>query len=166
MQLQIGKIEGLDWVAAQLRKLENPVSWQEERRALMPAARVVRESIRSKAPVGTKPHNLYAVGLSVKGKKAGKGKGKVVRTLRPGNLKRAIIVKTVRQRRLLLVGPNRSMKRASIGYYAYMLEYGTAYQPAQPFIRPGFESARPQAEAELKRAYENLLIKKMKNAGW
>ncbi len=151
---------------AQLRRMEKPVSWAEERRALMPAARVVREAIRSKAPVGTRSHNLYAVGLSVKGQKAGKGKGKVVRRLRPGNLRRAIIVKTVRQRRLLLVGPNRSMKRGSIGYYAYMLEYGTAYQPAQPFIRPGFESSKVQAELELKKAYEALLIKKLQNAGW
>lgn len=40
-------------------------------------------------------------------------------------------------------------RRRIPAYYAHMVELGTVYQGAQPYLRPGFEGAKPEAMVKL-----------------
>jgi len=77
-----------------------------------------------------------------------------------GNLAQSIVTKKVRSHSkwvgMYKVTINRRGKRAR-AHYAHMVENGTVKQPAQPFMRPAFQSKKEEAV----RTFRNILEKKI-----
>lgn len=75
---------------------------------------------------------------------------------RHGHLKKSLIIKVRTNKRskdvIAYVGPKSSYKATSPSgrtirpsHYAHLVEFGTSHSPAQPFMRPAFDSAANDA---------------------
>lgn len=107
---------------------------------MMEAAKILESAVKGRTPVGDKIHRRYP---ARKGKKAGKGSGRVIATYKPGNLRRAMQRLNFRRSSAAFVGPQLK-KQDPDGYYAHMVERGTTTQPAQHFVKAAVDSAGPQ----------------------
>ena len=149
---------------AKLKDFSNLV--KEEQQAILAYAAdpLVRE-IESRAPKGVKIHKRYA--QSAGGKRSPKGKGKVVATYHPGNLKKSIRVLRFRRSRDVFVG-GKLAKRGQGGgefgrgnkvdaYYMHYVEFGTSKKSARPFIRPSIPAAMPAVAKRVREGYEKLV---------
>jgi len=148
--------------------------------ALTNAARPIVTAARNNADISEATHFRYNTSKLVKGIRAPKGKGQIVATYRPGNLKGSI--KTMRFRRsnsAVFIGPVLSRNSTgtfgptltyeggimptnarSDGYYARFVEYGAPAigVPPNPFMAPARDQAGGAAlrlaVTELKAAIE------------
>ena len=109
-------------------------------------ARELVSAIQARAPKGKKTHSRYNKGI----RKAGKGKGKVVATYKPGNLKRSfrILGKLRPMKAGVMVGPLLGGK-VTDGYYAHFVEFGAAnvnggVRPARNFVESAVQSVGPR----------------------
>lgn len=97
------------------------------RKAAQAGAQVFYDEVRARVPASTKAH------------KSGK------QTYSPGTLRRAIYQAFAEDDS----GPAHAAYRISWNkthaFYGKFLEYGTSKMAARPFLRPGYDAARPRA---------------------
>lgn len=143
-----GRTTGLETVLGNLQKFEALLE-NDRKEILAYAAAPVVDTVRSAAPVGSVTHRRYP--RREKGaKRAAKGKGTVLTTYAPGNLKGSIeILTNLRRTDSIWVGPRgRRIKKGGPkkgdGYYALMVEQGTQTAPAQPFFYRSVAVAAPE----------------------
>lgn len=121
---------------------------------LREGANFLASAIKGRTPVGSRIHKRYKAGR----RRAAKGAGVVVATYRPGNLRKSFQVLPLRRTKsALYVGPKYG--RTPDGYYAHMVEFGTKYNPSQPFVGPTVASVGPVAQ----RFILNALQQRVKN---
>ena len=143
----------IDKVIAKLKKLTVEIDTPEVReRVLRPAAEILQRAAQANVRNATKTVKRYSTGKFSKRLKAPKGKGNVVATYEPGNLKLAMQVLKFKRSKALFVGA-KVMKRnptgtfgkgrRADGWYAHFIEFGTRHAAARPFMRPAaYASAR------------------------
>lgn len=135
------KIEGLAELAKRLRELPSELSGKNGgplRKAIGRASVVIRDEARRRAPVDT--GNLRDNIIAVRKRKSPQGnEGYFIEVRR----KRRKYANTRANRRKQRAG----MTYESMGeaYYGMFIELGTAKMPAQPFLRPAFESKKVEA---------------------
>lgn len=93
------------------------------------AAEPMLAAAKLKAPKSSKVHYRYKNGERI--------------AYRPGNLKRSIRFLPFRKTRAVFIGPTLGAAAAADGYYSHFVEFGTASQPAQPYMRPAFDETKP-----------------------
>jgi HK97 gp10 family phage protein len=120
--------------------------------AFKKAADPVVKAAKARVPVGNKPHMRYSG-------------GRVVATYYPGNLQKSIgamQVKDKKGNKAVLVKPRRGAKWKNDGYYAHLVEFGTSNSPAQPYMRPAFDSTKALVNATVKKEIHIAFIKHAK----
>jgi HK97 gp10 family phage protein len=135
----LADIQGFDQLVAKLNQLGNSRTTKSSLTKVMrKVAKPLVQAAKSKAPVGSRDHKRYVKGQG--------GFGTVI-VIKRGNLKRAIGIRNNRKNQdaELFVGPRLGGKND--GYYAHMVEYGTKNTPAQPFMRPAYDSTASQVTA-------------------
>lgn len=135
------KIEGLKEAVAALRALPAELASKNGgpiRSALYRAAKVIKDDAIQRAPTGTgtpRPGNLKKNIILIRDRNPGRENGAAER-----------YVVTVRKKRM---GKNSNalfrVLKGGDAWYAHFVEYGTSKQPAQPFLRPAFESKKHEA---------------------
>jgi len=130
--------QGIVQVMGNLKKFEALLA-DGRKEILRYAARPLISTIQSATPVGTVTHRRYVP--KEKGeKRSAKGRGKVLATYSPGNLRASIEELTnLRRTDSVWVGPRgrrikRGGPRKGDGYYAVLVDQGTRNRPATPFF--------------------------------
>lgn len=135
------KVEGLAELAKALKALPPEIAGKNGgplRRAIGRAAVVIRDDARRRAPVDT--GNLRDNIIAVRKRKSPQGtEGYFVEVRR----KRRKYANTRANRRKGRVG--KTYENLGEAYYGMFVELGTAKMPAQPFLRPAFESKKAEA---------------------
>lgn len=135
------KVEGLAELAKALKALPPEIAGKNGgplRRAIGRAAVVIRDDARRRAPVDT--GNLRDNIIAVRKRKSPQGtEGYFVEVRR----KRRKYANTRANRRKGRVG--KTYENLGEVYYGMFVELGTAKMPAQPFLRPAFESKKAEA---------------------
>ena len=135
------KVEGLAELAKALKALPAEIAGKNGgplRRAIGRAAVVIRDDARRRAPVDT--GNLRDNIIAVRKRKSPQGtEGYFVEVRR----KRRKYANTRANRRKGRVG--KTYENLGEAYYGMFVELGTAKMPAQPFLRPAFESKKTEA---------------------
>lgn len=114
-------------------------------RVLRPAAEILQKAAQANVRNAPKAVKRYSTSKGSKNIRAPKGKGNVVATYEPGNLKLSMQVLKFRRSKALFVGA-KVMKRnpsgtfgkgrRADGWYAHFIEFGTKRAKARPFMRP------------------------------
>lgn len=133
------KIEGLDILAERLKGLGPDISKKTLASAVAAGAGVVKRSVIAKAEAQELKDT--------------------------GRLLRSIYIKRIRktsnaQQAEYIVGVRsgkKFQKSNRDAYYWFWHEFGTEKMPARPFVRPGFESSKFDADGKIK----NVLVKKV-----
>lgn len=135
------KVEGLAELAKALKALPPEIAGKNGgplRKAIGRAAVVIRDDARRRAPVDT--GNLRDNIIAVRKRKSPQGtEGYFVEVRR----KRRKYANTRANRRKGRVG--KTYENLGEAYYGMFVELGTAKMPAQPFLRPAFESKKAEA---------------------
>lgn len=147
-------IDAADWqkqVNAAVKTLEKlTYNFEKEQREILEDSAVpMVDAMQQGAPIGTKIHIRYSKQRSSRAKK---GEGVRVAKYYPGNLRGAFRILQLRRTKDVIVGAKLAKsgtkgtfgKNRFDGYYLHMVEYGTIYTPAQPFVRPAIISATPR----------------------
>lgn len=133
----------LSGINARLDRL-NAAAKDSTRKAAQAGAQVYHDELRARVPVSAKPH------------KSGK------KTYDPGTLRRAIYQAFVEDES----GPGQSTYRVSWNkshaFYGRFLEYGTSKMAAKPFLRPGYDAARPRAISAVQAVMRSEVEKELK----
>lgn len=149
------KIEGLAELAKRLRELPSELSGKNGgplRKAIGRASVVIRDEARRLAPVDT--GNLRDNIIAVRKRKSPQGnEGYFIEVRR----KRRKYANTRANRRKQRAG----MTYESMGeaYYGMFIELGTAKMPAQPFLRPAFESKKVEAVEVFRAEFAKAIAK-------
>ncbi|RMH11192.1 MAG: hypothetical protein D6698_16780 [Gammaproteobacteria bacterium] len=168
-------------IEAELRKvhqvfneLGQEFTTKERKKILRKGAEILRDEIRTQAPVSERVHYRYSTPKLVKNIRAPKGKGVRVASYEPGNLSRSIKVLNYKRSKDLFVGPKKAKRnpqgnfagRRADGYYAHWVEYGVPSRgiPATPFVRPAVAAAKGAVKdavvQEARKAVDQLLKKR------
>lgn len=135
------KVEGMAELAKALKALPAEIAGKNGgplRKAIGRAAVVIRDDARRRAPVDT--GNLRDNIIAVRKRKSPQGtEGYFVEVRR----KRRKYANTRANRRKGRVG--KTYESLGEAYYGMFVELGTAKMPAQPFLRPAFESKKVEA---------------------
>jgi len=123
------KIEGLEQVKDRLKGLGPQISSKVLGRAVGSGARIIRNAARARVPVDT------------------------------GVLRNSIYSARIRElsspeQVTYFVGSRKGKRyqaKQADGWYFHMVEFGTVKMPAQPFMRPAFETYKNSAEEEIKK---------------
>jgi len=122
-------ISGLNELGQRLKIFSDVVANQIVKEAVRTSIKIFRDEAALRAPLGSVEHYL------------GKGEKKVL--LKPGNLKKNIKIKVVKNMpkgtfRFEVFVKNKE------AWYAKFIERGTSKMAAQPFMAPAFESKRQE----------------------
>ncbi len=132
------KIDGLRAIGEELKKRGDNMARRDAAAAVGVGANVIRQDAQRRAPQSDAPHQL------------GVRKKEIAQ---PGNLKRNIVLKRVTDGRLTaeyVVGVRAGSGRSpDDAFYGDFIELGTVKMPAQPFIRPAFDSQKEAAVAKI-----------------
>lgn len=152
-----------------LAKLPGAFDKEKKKEVLTKAAAPMVQAAREKAPIASEIVKRYST-PKVTGKlKAPKGAGVVATEYQPGNLKKSIRVLDhgkFKKTGNVFVGPKTSSGKAKSygksdtnvdGYYAAMVEHGTRYAKATPFMRPAFEETKEQVFQIAKEEFTKLI---------
>jgi HK97 gp10 family phage protein len=135
------KVEGLAELAKALKALPPEIAGKNGgplRKAIGRAAVVIRDDARRRAPVDT--GNLRDNIIAVRNRKSPQGtEGYFIEVRR----ERRKYVNTRANRRKRRVG--KTYEILGEAYYGMFIELGTVKMPAQPFLRPAFESKKVEA---------------------
>lgn len=128
-------LEGGAALRQTLEKLPAAVTADHQRKALSKGAELIRSEAAALAPRGQGEHIAEHI---------------IVDPLTDAELDRAEEV--VGAHAAVLVGPERRF------FYGYFLEYGTSKMPAQPFMRPAFDTkVRPALTVALSHLWNSIL---------
>lgn len=140
----------INQVAAILETLPAAIDLKVRKEILTESAAPLVAAAKQRAPKSTQTHFMYSNSAKLaKGMRAPKGMGKKVARFDPGNLSDSIgILKhgPFRKSPHVYVGPRYPGRRGGsltgrvkVAPYAHMVEFGTAKQRANPYMRPAFE---------------------------
>lgn len=147
-----------DRVIKKLKGLPKAIDTKVRKEAYEQGAELFVQAARSKIRYSQKPHFRYSNSGKLTGKiRAPKGRGKIIATYKPGNLRRSIrILKhgPFKRSSSVWIGPKTSKRTKGVfgsksrvdGYYAHMVEFGTVHSAARPFMRPAFIATRGKAK--------------------
>lgn len=157
-------------INAAVKKLDALVTLvkKEKQGILMNGAKIVRDEIFMAAPIGTKVHKRYSTPKVSKKIRAPKGMGVVTATYAPSNLKWAMQVLKFNQSAAVFVGAKLAKGKSatgqfggtsdrSDGYYAHMVEFGTAKMPPHAFIRPAVAAVKEYALQTILRDFKTKI---------
>jgi HK97 gp10 family phage protein len=128
------EVTGIAEALKKVQEVEDLLKKKIIREAARKASRPLIDSAKAKAPRSKKKHHRYR-------------DGKIVATYEPGNLAESIAFfkpkKQINYNTLIYaVAPRMGSGRKFDGWYAHFIEYGTADQEAQAFMRPAFEETK------------------------
>jgi HK97 gp10 family phage protein len=129
-------VTGLKELRAQLRALGVDMTTKIARSATNAGAQVIRARAKELAPEAEEEHKLHGV------------------VIKPGNLKKGIVVKRVRPSQTTLTSEHLVVVRGSRQYgfasrYGRLQEFGTVKMSPQPFMRPAFDQEKGFAVAAM-----------------
>lgn len=139
-----------------LRSLVKHFDKDTQKKILTPAANFLIKTIKSNIKDSSKPHFRYGTPKLNESIRAPKGKGKVVATYYPGNLRKSITKLRFRRSSGIWVGPKVNKREPSgafgkgrrvDGWYAHFQEFGTVNNPTPRnfgFMRRSFNSVKSQ----------------------
>lgn len=149
---------------AKLKHLVKTVDDAETReKILRPAAEILQRAAAANVKNATKTVKRYSTGKFSKKLRAPKGKGKVVATYEPGNLKLSMQVLKFKRSKALFVGAKVSKRTPSgtfgkgsraDGWYAHFIEFGTKRAKARPFMRPAVHATERAVKQRIKYGLE------------
>lgn len=179
------KILGLKELDDMLKKLPEDFQIKAGWKSVLEAAKIVRDRAIAAVPVSAKPHYFYPSRHYLKWtggrwrsrklhERRASGTGKEVRVeITPGNIKRNIVVRRMRQRdrgtMQYMIGPMKSGFFGGYGsdpFYWKWIEYGKRGYKAQRFLRNAFDSSTNMVIATMKAAlwtYIDNTNKKLKS---
>lgn len=146
-QMAMGSLESeIAKAIAKLKALAVDIDKPEVRdRVLRPAAEILQKAAQSNVRDASKTVKRYATSKFSKKIRAPKGRGNVVATYEPGNLRISMQLLKFRRSKAVFVGA-KVMKRSpsgtfgrgkrADGWYAHFVEFGTKRAKAKPFMRP------------------------------
>ncbi len=141
------RITGFKELEAKIKRLPTKVKKREMLKLLRIIAKPTVAAARQQAPVGKRPHKRYS-----------RKDGAVIGSYLPGNLRKSIGNITGRRgfgrkNAVIYVGP-RSKGRKNDGYYGAMVEGGTIFQGANPYMDRAYNitKATVTRDAEVKTA--------------
>ncbi|OOS03265.1 phage protein, HK97 gp10 family [Moraxella cuniculi DSM 21768] len=178
MKLSV-KVEGLDELDKKLGNLRKDLRGKSLYNSLMVASTPMYKQAKRQAPASDAAYRRYMSsgqgeatfrfsknGKKLKGKRqrAKRGEGKFViqqAGLLKKNIRRGRLNKnsTNKNRAAIGIGVNVSGKTGSSAFYWHMVEYGTKYHQAQPFLRPAFENNKEQAVERFKQQLDKNIKK-------
>lgn len=151
-----------------VRKLDalgKAVTRRQRKAMLRKGAKLMRDAARSNIKDAKKTVYRYSTPKIDGKQRAPKGLGrKVMPGYSPGNLRRAINVKSLRKSADLFVGPTRN-KRID-GYYAHFVEFGTRYAKGVGYMRKAYNATKGQVADQIikdAKALFDRTIKKLKS---
>ena len=135
------KVEGADLIAKRLKRLDRDLRVKAYSRALSKATDVILKSARKKVPVGRR---------------------NITHGATPGTLKRSLTKRVRVNYRIhrAEVGWRQGRDEKDDAFYGHMVEYGTRYTTAQPFMRPALD----ENEDKVVEAYKNEIQKQLDKA--
>ncbi|MBF0438308.1 MAG: HK97 gp10 family phage protein [Magnetococcales bacterium] len=135
MMAELVTVEGLSELSNALRQMSVRLQANGVAAAIYAAAAIIRNQAKANAPVqtGTLKRAIYA----------SKDRSKTTTTTK------AMIVGVRKGKKLRTVN-SRGRNTSRDAYYADWVEFGTKKTPAQPFLRPAFESTKEEALGALK----------------
>lgn len=125
---------------------------------LVHAAVPVEQIARARVPVGSKVHFRYSTPKVDNRRRAPRGMGRAIAAYNPGNLRGSIrTLQFPRAVDAVFVGPKLAKRGGKgtygpgrpDGYYAHMVEKGTKFMSARPFIQPAAQQGLPLAYRRL-----------------
>lgn len=157
-----------------LREIPGLYNTRTRRALLRKAGQPVLIAAKANISDSDKPHHRYKTAKANSSIKAPKGKGKIVATYEPGNLRRSLDILTFRKSKYkVFVGPRIEKKGASglygggkvDGYYAAMVEYGTVNMSghaSKGFMRKAAVSQSKAAQTILKNELTRVITRWLK----
>lgn len=162
----------IDEAIKKLKSLPKEFSKKEKRKVLRKAAKPLIEAARNNIPRSSKPHYRYKTSKASQSIKAPKGKGKIVATYYPGNLRRSIRAMTFRKSSDIFVGPRvarrgkggRTFKGRRVdGFYANQMEFGNKNHAGFAYMRKAIPTATSKVQSiiirEAKKTVEDFAKK-------
>lgn len=135
------RLEGVARLTRQLESLGKLENGQALRSSVREAVKPAESRARALVPVGTIPHLTY--------------RGRLVA---PGFAKRSIRVEVSLSRDKQAAFADLGVRREAF-YIVQFVELGTSRMPAQPWLRPAFESTISQQEAGLEVGLRKAVLK-------
>lgn len=142
------KVQGLDQLLKNLEQLPQELVSKNGglvRTALFKATKRVRERARATAPRDTGNLSRNVIAVRDKEPRANGASERYVVTVRKKRW-----TKQAKERATRLQSGKIDYRRSGDAYYWRWVEFGTATQRAQPFLRPAFEGEKEQAVADFK----------------
>jgi len=138
------------------------------RKILRRGARTFIKAAKQNAPVSSRIHHRYSTVKLLKRVKAPNGRGNIVASYAPGNLKRSIRVLPMRRlKRAVLIGPKKSRNpkgmfagRRTDAYYAPWVEFGTEKAKPAPFIFPAWQATKTIVQRDILRDLRTLILQR------
>ena len=139
------KVEGLKELQKALKELPLEIQKRPLRSAVSAGAKVIADEAINKAPVGETGNLIKSLYRYRSRRQSPTGKETFLVGVRKG---KGIYGNTRLNRRLGRVG--KKYQTQGEAYYWRFVEFGTSKMPAQPFLRPAFESAKERAVQVMK----------------
>jgi len=147
-----------------LRLLPKEFTTPKRRQILRKAAKPLVNAAKANIPKSSKPHYRYKTSKVTNKLKAPKGKGRIIATYYPGNLRRSIKALTFRKSGSIFVGPRLSKRGKGQGtfgkgnrvdgYYANQMEFGNINMAGIFYMRRAIPVA--------KQAVQKIIIEESK----
>jgi len=171
-------------LAAAVRRVDalgKSVSKRQRKAMLRKGAAIIRDGARANIKDSKEPHHRYSTPKLSGRLRAPKGKGKIVATYYPGNLRDGIQIKSFRKSFDLFVGPvTKSSATASVfgvetagqkskvdAYYAHWVEFMNPDSKSHGYMRRSVQSnkqtALKQIIADAKKLFERTIKKLSKS---
>jgi len=151
-----------------LRSITKEFSKKERQKMLSEAAIPLRDEAKRNIPKSLRTHHRYKTSKASGKIRAPKGRGRIVATYEPGNLRNSIRILKFRRSSAVFVGPKVAKRgggsgrygrgRRVDGYYAAWIEFGTKHIRPVAYMRRAVGSQR----AVVQRNILNAAKKRMK----
>ena len=155
---------GVNQVNAIFKALGEKLGRREVKKVFRMGAKPIVVSAKAKVPVSGKKSWQTEHKHWSKGKET-----KLVRTHKPGELKRSIGTIMSKDGFSIYIGPRMGTSRANDGWYGHFVEFGTSSTgwgkgiPAKPFMRPAWDEKKNEAidiiARELGKLFESVRVK-------
>ena len=152
------QLQGFDKFIEQVNKLPDTVKGSVMAGIMRKNLTPVANAIKAKAPVRDK---RFSKSTRIRKRKD----GSVSTSSEVGNLKRSIGIKTFNTKKGVTAYAGIQKRGKVDGWYGSMVERGTKYQAAQPFIAPAAASTVPSATKSLEQDTTDYIIKNARKLG-
>lgn len=156
-------IEGLEDAVKALKSLGAAFPKKEQQKLLARAAVPLVKAAKANIPESEEVHYRYR---NSGGAKKGKGKGEIIAAYYPGNLKKSIRTKRLRKSSDVFVGPVTSRSGGGVygrgrvdGYYAHLVEFGTAFQGGVGYMRRALDATKTQVSENIIKGVRDIILK-------